>query len=679
ITTDAAGVASLTSWTLGTAAGLQSLVVSSPGVPGVTMHATGTAGAATGIAIVAGNNQTATVNVAVAVAPSVRVTDAFSNPVPGVPVTFTPAVGSGSVTPVGSVTTSATGVATATAWTLATAAGAQSLGASAPGAGNTTFSATAQPGPATTIAITTQPSATATSGALFVPAPQVMVRDQYGNAATTGNTVTATASIGAISGASATASTTTGIASFSALSVIGSGNLAITFASPGLTPATSNPIVLSPGPPATVQIVDPSTGNLIGGTPSVTLTAGAATPANTPIVRVVDATNVPVPGVNVTVTVAGPSPGSGVLPTDASGNIVFIGRIRQTGSYTVTATVGALAARTANITVNPAPPASLAFTQTPAVSYGGLPGAYQVTIRDSINNVVNVGAGSTTAVALVVSAGPSAFTVNGGALAAVAGVATFPSFILPTPGAYTISATAPGVVSGTTGVTVGAVPIISRSGGSSTLSVGIPGADVNPTVGFKVTTPAGAPIPNVDVLIAPQLGGIGINGLFVPSGVITTDANGLAIPSFIMSTSIPSSLYLLVGSFPISADGSGQPLPSTSYIMNVGAALPTLTSPADQSTFSVFPRVTPVSWTPVDGAVGYEVQWDACFPYTLPDYVTSCAANWFNDQVVSVGPSPTTYTITFVGAQPGRWRVRAKFRDGSFSGWSNFFTFLYTI
>ncbi len=57
----------------------------------MTFTATGTAGAPTQIALNAGNGQSATVNTAVATAPSVIVRDAFNNPVQSVSVTFAPA------------------------------------------------------------------------------------------------------------------------------------------------------------------------------------------------------------------------------------------------------------------------------------------------------------------------------------------------------------------------------------------------------------------------------------------------------------------------------------------------------------------------------------------------------------------------------------------------------------
>src|SRR5439155_640080 len=88
VTTNANGIAAVTSWTLGPTAGPNSLPATASGLTGspVTFTATGTAGAASSIALNAGNNQSATAGTAVAIEPSVIVHDANGNPVAGVSV-----------------------------------------------------------------------------------------------------------------------------------------------------------------------------------------------------------------------------------------------------------------------------------------------------------------------------------------------------------------------------------------------------------------------------------------------------------------------------------------------------------------------------------------------------------------------------------------------------------------
>ncbi|HXY70502.1 MAG TPA: hypothetical protein VEH62_13720, partial [Gemmatimonadales bacterium] len=157
VTTNASGIAQVTTWTLGTTAGANTLTATSAGLTGspVTFTATGTAGPATQIALNAGNNQTARTGTAVVVPPSVIVRDANNNVVSGVAVTFAVTGGGGTVVPTSPVTTNAGGIAQVTSWTLGTTAGTNTLTATATGLAGSpvTFTAT---GVATTVAITNQ-------------------------------------------------------------------------------------------------------------------------------------------------------------------------------------------------------------------------------------------------------------------------------------------------------------------------------------------------------------------------------------------------------------------------------------------------------------------------------------------------------------------------------------------
>ncbi len=89
-------------------------------------------GAAASIEIAEGNEQSATVNTAVAAPPGAVVRDADGNPLSGVPVTFRVASGGGSITG-GTTATGSDGVARVGSWTLGTAAGPNTLEALVPG------------------------------------------------------------------------------------------------------------------------------------------------------------------------------------------------------------------------------------------------------------------------------------------------------------------------------------------------------------------------------------------------------------------------------------------------------------------------------------------------------------------------------------------------------------------
>src|SRR5207302_2274093 len=185
ILTNASGVAALTSWTLGTTAGTNTLTASSNGLAGspVTFTAQGAAGPATQIAGNAGSGQAATVGTAVATPPSVIVRDQFANPVAGVAVTFATTGDNGTVDPATAVTTNANGVAAANSWTLGSAAKTDTLRVTASGLTGSpvTFTAAATAGgPSAAQSTVTAAPATITAGA-GSSTITVTVRDANGN------------------------------------------------------------------------------------------------------------------------------------------------------------------------------------------------------------------------------------------------------------------------------------------------------------------------------------------------------------------------------------------------------------------------------------------------------------------------------------------------------------------
>ena len=130
----------------------------------------------TSITAQAGATQSGTVNVAVATAPSVRVSTREGTAVAGVAVTFVVVSGGGSVSGA-SATTNASGVATAGGWTLGNTVGEQRLSARSPGLPELTFSAMAAPTPGSGVLERAAGSdgQTATSGAAVAVAPSVRV------------------------------------------------------------------------------------------------------------------------------------------------------------------------------------------------------------------------------------------------------------------------------------------------------------------------------------------------------------------------------------------------------------------------------------------------------------------------------------------------------------------------
>ncbi len=177
-TTGADGIATVGSWTLGTAAGDNTLSATVSGLDPVTITATGLADVATQIIAATTDPQVAAVGSEVADPPGVVLLDQFDNPVPGLQVDFAVVQGGGSVT--GSPATSDDGgLAQLTAWQVGAAEGTNEVEASvaSPALGPVTFTAEAlMIGPPASVAAFDGDGQTGLTGAPinFPPAVQVL-------------------------------------------------------------------------------------------------------------------------------------------------------------------------------------------------------------------------------------------------------------------------------------------------------------------------------------------------------------------------------------------------------------------------------------------------------------------------------------------------------------------------
>ena len=142
---DAAGIATSGSWTLGTTAGPQTATASAPGALPVSFSATARPGPASSLVVTGGNNQSAVIWHRVPVDPTVTVRDQFGNAVPAGTILFQVNAGGGTVA-TGSVPVASDGSA-ATPWSLGRSPGANGLSASLTGSAvpAVSFSATALP------------------------------------------------------------------------------------------------------------------------------------------------------------------------------------------------------------------------------------------------------------------------------------------------------------------------------------------------------------------------------------------------------------------------------------------------------------------------------------------------------------------------------------------------------
>src|SRR6266704_2878107 len=337
--TNAAGVATVGSWTLGTIAGPNTLTASAPGVTPVVFTATGWAGAAASIVKVAGDLQSAIVNTVVPIVPQVRIVDQFGNHVSGTTVSAAVASGGGSVVNATPVSDSA-GIASVGSWRLGTLVGTNSVSVGGTGLAGSpiSFTATGLVDAASQLTAFAGDGQSALVGSPVSINPAARVSDQYGNAVG-GIPVTFSISLGGGSLATpATVTTDTAgiarsptwtlglLAGLNTLGATATGLPAVTFTAQGIA-SLANSIALNGGN-------------------GQTATVGTALGAYS--VKVLDAAGAPVTGVPVSWAVP---PNSGTIAPAQSTTDV-------TGNATATRTLG-----------------TIAGTQTATASVGGLTGS----------------------------------------------------------------------------------------------------------------------------------------------------------------------------------------------------------------------------------------------------------------------------------------------------------------
>jgi len=324
---DANGVATFSGLAITGLVGSYVLTFSAPGVTSVATSAIALgAGAPTAMATLLGDGQTVAAGTAVPVLPTVVVTDAQGNNVPGVPVSYQVTGGGGGVIG-GAATTNATGAAAVASWTLGQVVGTNTLQATAAGLAGSpiTFTATGAPGPAAALSIVTQPSPVAMTGVPLAQPPVLQQVDQFGNATTTPNLGTGafwsrgSVPVGAVSGAT----DPQGVVTFNGLTIIGQVGvytMRIVLSVPGSQGVTLQPITLVTGP-ATGMAAFAGNGQVVP--------AGTAVSVP-PAVSVFDAGGNPVSGETVTFAVAsgGGSITGSTAQTDANGHA-------QVGTWTL--------------------------------------------------------------------------------------------------------------------------------------------------------------------------------------------------------------------------------------------------------------------------------------------------------------------------------------------------------
>lgn len=244
-------------YTLSTAAGDQTVEArAKPAVPSTPLstlfHASAQPETATTLVAAAGDAQTAQTATALPESLAVRAVDRFGNGVGGVEVTWD-ATG-GTVSPA-TVVTGSDGRA-AVERTLGPRPGPYPTAAAAAGLEGSpiSFAATGIAPPSPQLVLVTQPSATAKAGVALSSQPVLQLQDPVGAPLTQANvvvTVQIASGTGSLGGRTSARSDGAGRVSFTDLSIRGEpGERTLIFAATDFSPATSDPIGVAAGPPA---------------------------------------------------------------------------------------------------------------------------------------------------------------------------------------------------------------------------------------------------------------------------------------------------------------------------------------------------------------------------------------------------------------------------------------------
>ncbi|HEU0012322.1 MAG TPA: dockerin type I domain-containing protein [Longimicrobium sp.] len=540
------GIATLTSWKLGTTPGANS-VRASAGSLTVDFHARGTGGDADSIQVIDGDNQSAIVNTAVSTAPRVRVFDRFGNPT-SAEVSFQVISGGGSVVGEATALTDEEGYASLEGdWTLGTVAGTNNnvLRASAHGA-SVDFTATAVPGPVDHFVV--EAAGGGAIGAQTAGVPfgiRVTAEDEFDNTAEFTGTAEITSTGAVTAGDGTSPAFTAGVLDGHSITISNTGSFTITAATTGGETGTSAAFTVGAAAADSMAV---SAGD------GQSATAGSAV-ATAPAVLVTDGFGNPVSGVAVTFAVAsgGGSVTGGSATTNASG-------IATVGSWTLGATAGAN-----SLTASAAGLDDVTFTATgtpgavhhfdvEAAGGGDIGGqtagesfAIRLRAEDANGNTVT----SFTGTADVTSTGT--LSAGGGATAAfTAGVLSSHAVTVTSAGSATITATRTGgTETGTSnsfGVDPGAPASMTLSAGDGQSATVGTAVAIDPAV--LVTDAYGNPIAEAEVTFTVATGGGSVTGASA-----STSAAGIAtVGSWTLGATAGSNNNTLTASSPGVAD-----------------------------------------------------------------------------------------------------------------------------
>lgn len=412
--------------------------------------------------------------------------------------------------------------------------GTKNLGANYSGplpgiAGATSNSFIISAGAANKLVYISQPS-NGTAAVSLLQQPSVQIQDFYGNPVNSSASVTlslGTSSTGSISG-TATIPASSGLATFSGLSINLIGSKTLVASSGTLTTATSNPFTIVFGQPSRLVFTqDPSPSTLAG-----------AVWAQQPVVQILDAGGNLVTSSSATVSLSVLAPATGSVGGTSSlaasaGVATFAGlslNLIGNDKRLLASSAGLTSGTSGVFEITQGPPSRLCFQSQPGTGTAGVNFAVQpvVIVGDDGCNVITAASNTVT---LALQSGSGTLS---GSLSAVAssGVATFSGMNLLLSGSKVIRATSPGLTladtaSFTINSNVATQLTFSTQPGNGTSTVALPQqpvVQVRDTYG-NVVTASSAP---VSLAISSGTGVLSGTGTVAASSGVATFA-GLSI------------------------------------------------------------------------------------------------------------------------------------------------------
>ena len=511
---------------------------------------------------------------------TVRIEDTFGNLTTSTATVAVALTTPGSATLSGTASTTASGGVATFSTLSVNKTGTYTLTATSSGlAGDTSNLFDIMVGAASKLTFSQHPT-NAVAGVTITPSVTVRVEDAVGNLITTSSATVAVALTtpngATLTGTSATASG--GIATFSNLSVNKTGTYTLTATSAGLASDTSNSFTIAHAATASLTFSTQPSGSTGGVAfttqPIVTLRDTFGNLVTTPASVTLSVTTNPAVGFSCT---------NATVSSNSSGLASFAGcKINTAGSYTLTATAGAITAPSNSITIAVGPVATLAFSAQPsAITVAGVNFAQQpsVTATDSGSNLV-----SGASVVLSVTGNPSVgfSCTSTTASTSASGIATFAGCKITKSGPYTLTATVGSVTVASSPLTITPAAAVAPTfstppSGTATAGIAFAAQPVVTVVDAFGNARTG------DSVVLSVTGNPAI-GFSCPTTTLTvsTDANGNA--TFVGCVITKAGTYTLVG--------TANALAVTSSQVIVSAA------PAATATFSTQPSATTVANVP---------------------------------------------------------------------------------